>query len=309
MLAIGIPALKHPDAAVSANIPEDGQDLRQGRSRDFEELQEFIVPRRCPQVEKLCARGVAQVGCMNVAGRKIPKKPAIHGAQADVLCRLSRGLDLLEQPTRLACGEKRVNGQSCSVAKKRLQTLLAKVLAKVCRAAALPDHCRSKRLPAGTIPRQDCFPLVRNSDRREFVRRDLTDAALNDSLHRFPNGERILLDPSRLRKRDLHGHRGPRHDLRFAINNNGFGVRRPLVNRQDKISGHGIACLYSRHQQTNPPSTMRSIPVQKEAAWLERKTAGPTISSTVAIRPSGVSASNCLTCSATSGRRFIGVAV
>jgi hypothetical protein len=63
------------------------------------------------------------------------------------------------------------------------------------------------------------------------------------------------------------------------------------------------------HQQTKPPSTIRSTPVQKLAASLSRKTAGPTSSSTVAIRPSGVSASNCLTCSATSGLRFIGVAV
>ena len=182
---------------------------------------------------------------MNVAGRKVPKKPAIHGAQADAVCRLSHGFDPLEQPTRFACGEKRINGQPCAVAKNRLQTLLAKVLAKVCRAAALPDYCRSKRLPAGTIPRQNCFPLVGNSDRREFVRRDLTDTAVNDSLHRFPNGERILLHPSRLRKRNLHRHRCPRHDLRFAINNNGLGVRRPLVNGQDKIFGHGISCLSS----------------------------------------------------------------
>ncbi len=63
------------------------------------------------------------------------------------------------------------------------------------------------------------------------------------------------------------------------------------------------------HQQTNPPSTIRSTPVQKEAARLSKKTAGPTSSSTVAIRPSGVSASNCLHCSATSGLIFIGVSV
>src|SRR5215218_5195062 len=63
------------------------------------------------------------------------------------------------------------------------------------------------------------------------------------------------------------------------------------------------------HQQVKPPSTSRSTPVQKLAASLSRKTAGPTSSSTVAIRPSGVSASNFSTCPATSGRRFIGVAV
>jgi hypothetical protein len=63
------------------------------------------------------------------------------------------------------------------------------------------------------------------------------------------------------------------------------------------------------HQQTKPPSTMRSTPVQKEAAWLDKKIAGPTNSSTVAIRPIGVSASNCFVCQTISGRRFIGVAV
>ena len=46
------------------------------------------------------------------------------------------------------------------------------------------------------------------------------------------------------------------------------------------------------------------MPVQKEAAWLERNTAGLTSSSTVAIRPSGVSASNCFRCSATSGAQI-----
>jgi hypothetical protein len=63
------------------------------------------------------------------------------------------------------------------------------------------------------------------------------------------------------------------------------------------------------HQQVKPPSTSRSTPVQKVAASLSRKMAGPTSSSTVAILPSGVSASNLVTCSATSGRRFMGVAV
>ena len=65
----------------------------------------------------------------------------------------------------------------------------------------------------------------------------------------------------------------------------------------------------SSHQQVKPPSTRRSTPVQKLAASLSRKTAGPTSSSTVAIRRSGVSDSNWRTCSATSGRVFIGVAV
>jgi hypothetical protein len=45
--------------------------------------------------------------------------------------------------------------------------------------------------------------------------------------------------------------------------------------------------------------------VQKDAAWLDKKIAGPTNSSTVAMRPSGVSASNFWTCSATSGHTFI----
>src|SRR4051794_274705 len=70
---------------------------------------------------------------------------------------------------------------------------------------------------------------------------------------------------------------------------------------------HG--CLWCGYQQTNPPSTIRSTPVQKLAASLSKKTAGPTISAGSAIRPIGVSASKRLTCSATSGRVFIGVAV
>ena len=63
------------------------------------------------------------------------------------------------------------------------------------------------------------------------------------------------------------------------------------------------------YQQTKPPSTIRSMPVQNDAARLARNTAGPTSSSTLAMRPIGVSRSNILTCSATSGRLFIGVSV
>ena len=63
------------------------------------------------------------------------------------------------------------------------------------------------------------------------------------------------------------------------------------------------------HQHSKPPSTSRSTPVTNDAAGLNRKMAGPTISSTVAMRCIGVSRSKILRCSATSGRRFIGVSV
>ena len=49
--------------------------------------------------------------------------------------------------------------------------------------------------------------------------------------------------------------------------------------------------------------------MQKDDAWLTRKIAGPTISSTLAMRPMGVVCSKIFTWSATSGREFIGVAV
>ncbi len=77
------------------------------------------------------------------------------------------------------------------------------------------------------------------------------------------------------------------------------------------VESHAVpgSALGAAHQHSNPPSTRRSTPVMKDAAGLSRKIAGPTISSTVAIRPIGVSRSKILRCSATSGRRFIGVSV
>ncbi len=63
------------------------------------------------------------------------------------------------------------------------------------------------------------------------------------------------------------------------------------------------------HQQTNPPSTTRSTPVQNEAASLARNSAGPAISSTFAIRCIGVWLSNSRVWCTISGRVFIGVAV
>jgi aquaporin Z len=91
----------------------------------------------------------------------------------------------------------------------------------------------------------------------------------------------------------------------------GFQAReKPIAGKNSASPGYTESfAQQTPHQQTKPPSTMRSTPVQKEAAWLDKKTAGPTNSSTVAIRPIGVSASNCLVCHIISGRRFIGVAV
>ncbi len=63
------------------------------------------------------------------------------------------------------------------------------------------------------------------------------------------------------------------------------------------------------HQQTNPPSTTVSTPVQNEAASLARNSAGPAISSTFAIRCIGVWLSNSRVWCTISGRVFIGVAV
>jgi hypothetical protein len=89
------------------------------------------------------------------------------------------------------------------------------------------------------------------------------------------------------------------------------GQRRPRTDSRPKSGQQGDEKRNQRepYQQTKPPSTSRSIPVQNDEARLARKTAGPTISSTVAIRPIGVSRSKILRCSATSGRRFIGVRV
>ncbi len=45
----------------------------------------------------------------------------------------------------------------------------------------------------------------------------------------------------------------------------------------------------ANYQMVQPPSTRRSTPVMKLAASLNKKTAGPTISSGLALRPIGVS--------------------
>jgi hypothetical protein len=58
----------------------------------------------------------------------------------------------------------------------------------------------------------------------------------------------------------------------------------------------GTATLNSRslisHQQTAPPSTIKSRPVQYDDAGLAKNTAGPTMSRGTAIRPRGVSETN-----------------
>jgi len=66
---------------------------------------------------------------------------------------------------------------------------------------------------------------------------------------------------------------------------------RPLARQGRRRFASGCsshaAASGSFYQQTKPPSTRRLTPVQNVDAWLARKTAGPIISSTVAIRPRG----------------------
>jgi hypothetical protein len=81
-----------------------------------------------------------------------------------------------------------------------------------------------------------------------------------------------------------------------------------LASSRLEVSADDAFSMHS-HQHSNPPSTSRSTPVTNDAAWLNRNMVGPTISSTEAIRPIGVSRSKILRCSATSGRRFMGVRV
>jgi hypothetical protein len=86
------------------------------------------------------------------------------------------------------------------------------------------------------------------------------------------------------------------------------GSPQTIPSKSPSVTGR-LRCSENGYQQTKPPSTIRSMPVTNDAARLARKTAGPIISSGMAMRAIGVSRSKILTWSATSGRRFMGVSV
>ena len=103
------------------------------------------------------------------------------------------------------------------------------------------------------------------------------------------------------------GARSPRDGKRGAVGDVFLGQRDSTA--PWLVAPRRSSFFLAAHQHSKPPSTSRSTPVMNDAAGLNRKIAGPTISSTVAIRAIGVSAANTFSCSATSGRLFIAVRV
>ena len=91
----------------------------------------------------------------------------------------------------------------------------------------------AKRSPVRTIPDEDRFPLVRDSNRRRLFRRDLTDATVDHRLDAEPNCKWVLLNPGRMWKGDFHRDGGSGQNLSVTIDDNSFGIGRPLVNRQN----------------------------------------------------------------------------
>ena len=103
------------------------------------------------------------------------------------------------------------------------------------------------------------------------------------------------------------GARSPRDGKRGAVG--AFSSSNAIALPPWLVAPRRSSFFLAAHQHSKPPSTSRSTPVMNDAAGLNRKIAGPTISSTVAIRAIGVSSANTFSCSATSGRLFIAVRV
>ena len=108
MLATGTPASSLPDGRRLGEQARGGQDPRQRGTRNLEELQEFVVPGSRAQVEELGPRGVAEIGRVKLATRKLQRGQLVHGAQADRVRALSGIFNLAgEASTGFAGGKKR----------------------------------------------------------------------------------------------------------------------------------------------------------------------------------------------------------
>ena len=153
--------------------------LRQHASRNFKCAQKFIVPIQRFQIEELRAAGVCHIRSVHTAAGpagQIPQKKRIDISEEKFagLRALRRPANVFQYPSQFQAAEICAERKAGFAAKPVLATLRAEVRNVRAHARVLPHDCVHYRLARRLFPDDGCLTLIRNADRRQIVRCQLS---------------------------------------------------------------------------------------------------------------------------------------
>ena len=136
---------------------------------------------------------------------ELPDQPGLHRSeqQLALLCKLSRTLDIIENPLDLRRGKIRINDQSRLLTVRLLKSLCLQCIRNVRCSAALPHDRIVDRFSGLLIPDNRRLTLVGDTDRRNIRRRraDHVHRLDRHAKHCRPDLIGIMLHPARIRKK------------------------------------------------------------------------------------------------------------
>ena len=136
---------------------------------------------------------------------ELPDQPGLHRSeqQLALLCKLSRTLNIIENPLDLRRGKIRVNDQSRLLTVCLLETLRLQCIRNVRRSTALPHDRIIDRFSCLLVPDNRRLTLIGDTDRRNIRRRraDHVHRLDRHAKHCRPDLIGIVLHPARIRKK------------------------------------------------------------------------------------------------------------
>ena len=136
---------------------------------------------------------------------ELPDQPGLHRSeqQLALLCKLSRTLNIIENPLDLRRRKIRVNDQSRLLTVCLLETLRLQCIRNVRSSAALPHDRIIDRFSSLLVPDNRRLTLIGDTDRRNIRRRraDHVHRLDRHAKHCRPDLIGIVLHPSRIRKK------------------------------------------------------------------------------------------------------------
>ena len=136
---------------------------------------------------------------------ELPDQPGLHRSeqQLALLCKLSRPLNIIENPLDLRRRKIRVNDQSCLLTVCLLESLRLQCIRNVRCSAALPHDRIIDRFSCLLVPDNRRLTLIGDTDRRNICRRraDHVHRLNRHAKHCRPDLIGIVLHPARIRKK------------------------------------------------------------------------------------------------------------
>ncbi len=136
--------------------------LRQDGGGHAEQPAQVLIPRPCGDIEKLRARGVAEVGGVDRTAGELEQQPGIDRAGAQSPGRRARPCRrvLFQQPTDLGRRKHRVEREAGLCSHHGFHRRRPQIVDALGRTAALPRHAGPDRLASLAVPHEDRLALV-----------------------------------------------------------------------------------------------------------------------------------------------------